>query len=175
MFRPKSKRTFGNNNGRDHIRSIRSQSLSSCLSNSSSRQRLPPCYNLLVSNAPAAAKLAGAFLFLSALANLASMRNIDHENDEPAVIDVAQDSVVTDPVSPHACQVSRQCLAPASWVFELRYLVKLVKHPRGNALIELAHRLVGVPREINSPGHSAPLPRRCCRSQACQHDSPRYP
>ena len=29
----------------------------------SSRQRLPPCYNLLVSNAPAAAKLAGAFLF----------------------------------------------------------------------------------------------------------------
>ena len=26
-------------------------------------QRLPPCYNLLVSNAPAAAKLAGAFLF----------------------------------------------------------------------------------------------------------------
>ena len=41
-------------------------------------------------------------LFLSALVNLASMRNIDHENDEPAVIDVAQDSVVTDPVSPHA-------------------------------------------------------------------------
>lgn len=39
---------------------------------------------------------------LSALVNLASMRNIDHENDEPAVIDVAQDSVVTDPVSPHA-------------------------------------------------------------------------
>ena len=83
------------------------------------------------------------------------MRNIDHENDEPAVIDVAQDSVVTDPVSPHACQVSRQCLAPASWVFELRYLVKLVKHPRGNALIELAYRLVGVPREINSPGPSS--------------------
>lgn len=52
---------------------------------------------------------------------------------------------------------------------------QLVKHPRGNALVELAHRLVGVPREINSPGHSAPLPRRCCRSQACQHDSPRYP
>lgn len=48
-------------------------------------------------------------------------------------------------------------------------LGKLVKHPRGNALVELAHRLVGVPREINSPGHSAPLPRRCCRSQACQH------
>lgn len=42
------------------------------------------------------------FSFLSALVNLASMRNIDHENDEPAVIDVAQDSVVTDPVSPHA-------------------------------------------------------------------------
>lgn len=39
---------------------------------------------------------------LSALVNLAPVRNIDHENDEPAVIDVAQDSVVTDPVSPHA-------------------------------------------------------------------------
>ena len=112
---------------------------------------------------------------LNCMATIGQVGNIDHENDEPAVIDVAQDSVVTDPVSPHACQVSRQCLAPASWVFELRYLVKLVKHPRGNALIELAHRLVGVPREINSPGHSAPLPRRCCRSQACQHDSPRYP
>lgn len=57
----------------------------------------------IITGSPAGkGSLEGSPFFLSALVNLASMRNIDHENDEPAVIDVAQDSVVTDPVSPHA-------------------------------------------------------------------------
>ena len=62
-------------------------------------------HHLLVSNAPATAKLAGAFFFLPALVDLAPVRHIDHENDKPAVVDIAQNPIITDPVSPHASQV----------------------------------------------------------------------
>lgn len=83
---------------------------------------------------------------------------IDHENNEPSVVYIAQNSVVTDPITPHTRQVSCQSLTPAPWIFELRHLFKLIKHSRRNTLVELSHRLIGVLRELNSPGHSAPSP-----------------
>lgn len=64
---------------------------------------IPNALTQIITGSPAGkGSLEGSPFCLSALVNLASMSNIDHENDEPAVIDVAQDSVVTDPVSPHA-------------------------------------------------------------------------
>lgn len=74
-------------------------SVSAAITKAASDPRAPksPCLEC-----PCCRQACWGFSFLSALVNLASMRNIDHENDEPAVIDVAQDSVVTDPVSPHA-------------------------------------------------------------------------
>lgn len=42
---------------------------------------------------------------LPALVDLAPVRHINHENDKLAVVDIAQNPIITDPVSPHASQV----------------------------------------------------------------------
>ncbi len=134
----------------------------------SSRQHLPPCYNLLVSNAPAAAKLAGAFLLPSRSVDPASMVNVNDKNDENIVLDIDNDSIVSDPVAPKTGLVLGQALAHAPRVFELRNLTQLRNDSLGYLPVQLLHRALDILINLNPPGQGFPPARPASQSQACQ-------
>ncbi len=96
---------------------------------------------------------------LPARVDLSPMRHVDHDDDELVVLDVAQDSIVTNPIAPHTRKVAREGFSSASRVFELRYLRKLAPNPLRRLLVHFpksAKRLLG---DFNRPSQASHRPR----------------
>ena len=104
---------------------------------------------------------------------LTSVCDLDDEDEENPVFDVADDTVVANPIAPKASHVSDESLARASWIFELRDLAQLRDNPPGNLLVNLPHRPLDVFVDLNPPGQGFPPARRSSPSRACRRASPR--
>ena len=67
-----------------------------------------------------------------AVINISSMANCESEDDEFIILDVANETIVADAVTPLAFSVGGECLAVLAWVFTVR---KIFINPRCKHLL----------------------------------------
>lgn len=61
---------------------------------------------------------------IPSLIDAAAMVNIDHQNDQACVVEIADNAIITDTVSPQARQASGEGFAPVPGIVEGRYRSK---------------------------------------------------
>ena len=113
--------------------------------------------------------------FSSVFVDLAPMRDIDNKHDKFVAVDVAQNSIVSNPIAPNTREVARKSLSPTFWVFELRDFRKLVLNPTRRLLIhhlKSAKRLLG---NLNRPSQASHRLHRDYRSSGGPHGSLQCP
>jgi len=93
--------------------------------------------------------------------HLAPIAHLDHEDAERAILDVAEDPVIPDPVAPVRAKLrAGQCLARAARIVERRQaLPQEDRDASGLGLVQLAELLGCCGGQVNPPGEDPAPPR----------------